>query len=235
MEPAPKPRLSPFAVASVALGVLAVPLVPAALGVVALSETQDPAARVRGARLAKAGIVLGILWFLIEGAAAGVYLARPDSLLRWLYRDRIALGESSAPEALRLVARQQEVLKANDMDENGVKDYWTGDIAGLYRLQMARRGRPEIMGPDVANADSASGDGSPAIPRDGYLLRTVPGVNSLVEFAATAFPHVRGEDGFLTFYVDERGVVWKRDIGGAPADHRMEDPAAEGWSRVESR
>ncbi len=235
MDAAPPPRISFLAIASVALGALAIPLVPSVVGVAALSELRESGGRLRGARMAKTGVLLGILWFVLEGAAAGVFLARPESLLRWLYRDRIALGESSAPGALRLVARQQEVMKAEDMDENGVQDYWTGDIAGLYRLQIARRGRPEIMGPDVASADSASGDGARAVPRDGYLLRTVPGVNSLMEFAATAFPHMRGEDGFLTFYIDERGVVWKRDLGGAAADHRMEDPAAEGWSRVESR
>jgi len=230
-----QPRYSPLALFSAALGVLGIPLFPSLLGLAALLEIRDSGGARRGTGLARFGIAMGIVWLVLEGAALGLYLAHPDALFRRLYSERIALGESSAPRGLALVAAQQEAMKREDMDKNGIRDYWTGDISGLYRLQMERHGRPEAMGFDIARADAANTAGEAPTPREGYLYRTVVGVDSLTQYAATAYPRTRGEDGFLTFYVDERGVVWKKDIQGAPADHRMEDPAAEGWERVPVR
>ena len=231
----PSPRLSPLAAAAAAFAALGAPLFPSLLGIAALSDIRDSGGAKRGARLARIAIALGIAWFVLEGAAAAIYLARPEPLLRRLYRERIARGERSGAGGLALIAAQQEAVKREDMDGNDVQDYWTVDIAGLYRLQMAKRNRPESMGIDIALADAANWTGELPIPRDGYLFRTVVGVSSLVEFAATAYPQKHGEDGFMTFYVDERGLVWKRDQGGAPADHRMESPAAEGWEEAASR
>lgn len=226
------PRLSPLAVAAAAAGALAVPLVPSLLGMAALSDIAGSGGSRRGTGLARAGVVLGVLWFLVEGAAVGVFLARPDPVLRRLYRERIEAGEASAVHGLRLVVRQQMASREADLDGNGVQDYWTRDIAGLYEIQMERRGRPEHMGVDVAAADSNPISGKHPVPREGYLFRTVPAGDSLLHFAATAYPRTRGEDGFMTFYVDERGTIWKRDLGGAAMDRRMEDPAAEGWTEA---
>ncbi|MEK7468257.1 MAG: hypothetical protein AAB074_12660 [Planctomycetota bacterium] len=231
----PSPRISPLAIAAAAFGALGAPLFPSLLGLAALAEIRESGGARRGARLARIGIGLGILWFILEGIAAAIYLARPEPLLRRLYRDRIAQGEASAPDGLARIAAQQESLRKDDLDGNGVQDYWTEDIAGLYRFQLARHGRPESMGIDVARADGAEATGAPPIPRDGYLFRTVVGVDSLTQFAATAYPRTHGEDGFLTFYIDQRGIVWKRDQGGRPADHRMVNPEAEGWVSAEAK
>ena len=53
-----------------------------------------------------------------------------------LLRARIASNERNASASLKSVVTGEENFKSNDLDRNNVGDYWTGDIAGLYCLQV---------------------------------------------------------------------------------------------------
>lgn len=47
-----------------------------------------------------------------------------------------ASNERNASSSLKSVATAQEKFQLNHLDRNGVADYWTGDVGGLYCLQV---------------------------------------------------------------------------------------------------
>ena len=60
-----------------------------------------------------------------------VYRA-PDLYWQWLSRNR-GDNERTASHVLYLLSRAQGDFRANDLDGNGVLDYWTGDVAEFWR------------------------------------------------------------------------------------------------------
>ena len=53
-----------------------------------------------------------------------------------LVRARITANERSASTSLKALVTAEESFKGNDLDRNGIDDYWTGDLAGLYCLEQ---------------------------------------------------------------------------------------------------
>jgi hypothetical protein len=49
-----------------------------------------------------------------------------------------ASNERNAFTSLKTLCSAEEYFRVNDSDGNGVKDYWTGDVKGLYTLTSAR-------------------------------------------------------------------------------------------------
>ena len=47
---------------------------------------------------------------------------------------QIAANELSAPATLKAIAAANLDFRANDRDGNRVKDFWVGDVSGLYRI-----------------------------------------------------------------------------------------------------
>ena len=52
-----------------------------------------------------------------------------------LLRARMASNERNASASLKSIVTAEENFKSNDLDRNGVNDYWTADVAGLYCIQ----------------------------------------------------------------------------------------------------
>ncbi|HUR39420.1 MAG TPA: DUF2950 family protein [Planctomycetota bacterium] len=65
---------------------------------------------------------------------------------RWRAHRR-AMNERNASTTLKTLTSAEADFRANDRDGNGVNDFWTGDLEGLYRLGLIERG--------VAEADSS--------------------------------------------------------------------------------
>lgn len=235
--PAPpaRPTISTLAVVAALTALIALPLVPALVGTAALSDIRNSSGTRHGRRLALTAIALGIFWFAAESGLAFVLILKPEILLSRFFHDRIVQGHASGTQALYVIAAQQELFRRDDEDSNEVHDYWSADISSLYQMATDKKGHPEQIGLDIAAADSSALNGSRAVARDGYLVRTVPGVDKLTQYAATAYPETYGVDGLKTFYLDERGVVWSRDLGGLPAVQRFDDPQSEGWQKESAR
>src|SRR5688572_26766775 len=86
---------------------------------------------------------------LIVGAvclvAAGAFMwARVPYLTRWT----VEHNEQAATTRLRKIVDAQSRFFHEDLDENGLKDYWRRDIAGLYSAKT-RNGWP-IQGIELA-------------------------------------------------------------------------------------
>jgi hypothetical protein len=55
--------------------------------------------------------------------------------------------ERAAVQALGILRQAEEEFQSKDIDKNGVRDYWTGDVVGLYRYGLIPR--------ELAEADAA--------------------------------------------------------------------------------
>lgn len=66
-------------------------------------------------------------------------------------------NETSAASSLRTIAVAENDFKASDADGNGQKDYWTGDVAGLYymsRTNDTHKKPLKIIEQGLAGADA---------------------------------------------------------------------------------
>jgi hypothetical protein len=144
----------------------------------------------------------------------------------WLPEQRIkrrGQNERSAIACLRMLARAEADFRANDRDENGVNDFWTGDVAGLYRNRLIDRSIAEADArPIVALTPHP-------IPKDGYYFMALQfddsvdrpeeyqqvtdpksgKVHNLSIFGFVAFPAEYGVTGRPTFIINEGNSTFK--------------------------
>ena len=154
--------------------------------------------------------------------------------------------EGNAPSLLKTLVTLEMVGRAQDVDRNGVADYWVRDVAALYCLRDVE-GKPVALSTlQVALADAAPAREYPELrggrkPRRGYVVRVFktdqdgkpyadpalpppaaagapPGAcTNGSRFGFAAYPLRYGKDGKLTFFVCEEGVIWRKDLGPGAA------------------
>ncbi len=73
--------------------------------------------------------------------------------LRGLRQSQIASNERSVSAALKTLASAEADFRANDRDGNGVNDFWTGDVAGLFNLVIQGR-ELQLIARELAEADA---------------------------------------------------------------------------------
>ena len=83
-------------------------------------------------------IVTALLLIGLPGAAIGTH--------RWLAQVR-AESYRSAGQALSKLTHAESEFRSQDRDHNGIQDFWTGDVAGLYAYGLIPR--------ELAEADAA--------------------------------------------------------------------------------
>jgi len=164
-----------------------------------------------------ASLVLAIT--LVGVIAAGFFMW-------WLPRERvqrIAKNERSASSAILSLAQAEADFRANDRDWNGILDFWTGDVAGLYSVISQGNGLAIHLIPrELAEADAAPLKPLvPApVPYHGYLFVAMDwddtgekpealkqktdasgAVHHKEKCAWCAYPSVPGETGKRTYFV----------------------------------
>src|SRR6185436_18802250 len=85
--------------------------------------------------------VLGIVLVMVAIVAPG------------LMSSRRAAQEREASSTLKILGSAEADFRANDRDDNGVNDFWTGDVAGLCSLKASGR-ELRLIGREIAEADS---------------------------------------------------------------------------------
>ena len=164
-------------------------------------------------------------------------------------------NEIIAQFMLQSVQMAQTVFRNSDMDRNGVADYWTHDLAGLYAMKD-RNGNPIfLIDPATAAADMEGAGNyellrSKIMPKNGYWFRVLttdpdgdayqkdpdedgnPTTNR-TRWAALAYPAAYGVTGTNTLLLGEDGITWKKDTQGRPVDRFPKDPARAGWSKAD--
>jgi hypothetical protein len=148
-------------------------------------------------------------------------------------------NEFAAAIALRVLANAEADFRAQDRDENGVNDFWTGDVAGLHGLAV--NGRPlELISREIAQADARPLQllASPPVPYHGYCFAALIAddsaegeeygqdsesglgpqgkVHNRARIGFCAYPADYGKTGWHTWIINERSSLFKIDSGGKP-------------------
>src|SRR5258706_772519 len=162
---------------------------------------------------------------LIVAALAGVTAAVVWP--RWRSKVR-AENERHAATMTKILSSAEADFRANDRDGNGVNDFWTGDVAGLYKYGLIPR--------EVAEADLRPL--VPLVPKPipykGYYYiamqrdesekpiedlrqatdKTSGKVHHLSLFGFSAYPADYGVTGRETFIVNQNNTVrWRHTYG----------------------
>lgn len=155
-----------------------------------------------------------------------------------------ARNERDAETGLKILANAQAECRAKDRDGNGVNDFWTGDIAGLYKLGLID---PALAEADVdplvplvpkpipykgyfyRALDKDDSDDSEPYPQD--TDRQSGKVHHLRKFGFVAFPAEPGATGKYMWIVNENNSAFRHDLSipvprNWPADYRA-------WSLVQ--
>ena len=122
--------------------------------------------------------------------------------------------ERTASVMLKTISSAQADFRANDRDGNGVTDYWTGDVKGLYTLKGPESPLPGAKEIPVRlileNVAAADADESmvPAGGKNNPLSSfTAPASRSGYWFAAMTADHSEGAD---------KAIAYRQNTGGKP-------------------
>lgn len=83
-----------------------------------------------------AGIVFLVAFCVVIAALLAAWV--PHEL-----QERRSRNDRSALTAMYTLKSAEQDFWENDRDGNGVRDYWTGDVSGLYRFGLLERGVAE--------------------------------------------------------------------------------------------
>jgi hypothetical protein len=166
----------------------------------------------------------------------------------------MAANERSASLSLKTLATAEADFRANDRDGNGLRDFWVGDVSGLFRYTANNR-EIKLIEKALAEADASPlkiQNLSPLkreqpAPKSGYLFAAIAkyvekektesyhsgGFRNIHKFGFAAYPVEYGKSGRHTFVVSESNTVWKKDLGGTPPEVFPESPAKEEWEKVD--
>ncbi len=164
----------------------------------------------------------------------GVGAASVGMFIFWLPSHRAgerASNERNAAHFIKTLASAEADFRANDRDGNGVQDFWTADVSGLYSIAR-------LIDREVAEADARPRVPlvSKPIPYHGYYFVAMETDNSEdqdetlrqytdkksgkvhhpAKFAFCAYPAEFGVTGRNTFIVNEGNTILWRHTGGDP-------------------
>jgi hypothetical protein len=162
-------------------------------------------------------VVLPALVLLVAGVA-----------LPGLLSSTRAANERNAAATLKILASAEADFRGNDRDENKVQDFWTGDVAGLYKLGLIPR---EIAEADVAPLERLC---PKPVPYRGYLFASMDvdrsaGIDERIyrrdtdgsgrkvhnhsKFGFSAFPAEPGVSGTYSFFINEGNTIFRKKDG----------------------
>jgi type II secretory pathway pseudopilin PulG len=134
-----------------------------------------------------------------------------------------ASNESEASTALQLLITAEADFRANDRDGNGVNDFWTGDVAGLYRFGLIERGLAEAdvapLNPLVKKPIPSHGYYFVALERDDSEIPPAEyqqvtdnksgKVHHLTKFGFFAYPSDPGASGKYMYMTNENNSIFR--------------------------
>lgn len=189
-----------------------------------------------------------LLWaaILVPLALIGAWAARR------LEADRLAANERNASATLKALFAAECDFRSNDRDRNGVQDFWTGDIAGLFSLTVEGQAL-HLIPRELAEADAAPLTPLvPApVPYQGYLFRVLEKdlelkeeyrqdtggtpprgkVHSTSIFGFCAFPARPGKDGNFRYIITDRNTILRDPAGEGPRLHwPVDESVKNAWS-----
>jgi hypothetical protein len=143
--------------------------------------------------------VLLILLVVAVAAVPFVAIVAAIAIPGLLSSQRYA-NEMNASASMKTLCTAEMDFRANDRDGNGVNDFWTGDVSGLFCLRPQDSGSP--LG--LIEISVAAADGAP-------VMRSIPADRKAV-FSSSARP--KAGYFFRAMKEDESGEPYGRDTEG---------------------
>jgi hypothetical protein len=177
-------------------------------------------------------VALGVVFVAVVSVLIAGYSLRNNDTAYFQRRSR---------SQLKALVSAQKDFRQGDRDGNGVLDFWRKDVRGLYSA-LGSGGKPlRLIEASVARADAGSaskygGQGEGA-PESGYWYKAIRHADEVEpdpdRFAFCSYPETYVA-GTLTFIIDEREALWRKDLGPRRGiDVFPADPQKDGWSRID--
>jgi type IV pilus assembly protein PilA len=101
-----------------------------------------------------------------------------------LLRSKMSANHSNAGAALKSLVTQESIWRSQDIDRNGVSDYWVADVRAFYGATDASGKSIKLIDMAFANADTAPGKtygytgefattATAKAPKQGYLFGAI--------------------------------------------------------------
>lgn len=217
-----KPQTCAWSIWSLVLGIVGlisclfvIPVIFAVLaiifGIVALVKINASKGLLAGKSAAIAGIVLGGLWFVMISLIASVAPGVLPVSIPFILSSRVYNNETSAARSLRLMTSAEAVWHAQDVDKNGLGDYWTYDVSCFYRaLRSDNETRIAFITIDVAMADAKPAR-TDAFGNGNFRVADLPG----------AIPIPYNGYYFQMMELDQDGNPYNQEkVNGVPATNK---------------
>ena len=144
---------------------------------------------------------------------------------------------------LKPLAAVQADFHGNDRDNDGVRAFWRGDVAGLHFLP-GRDGRPLSLidlGTALADDRWKSRPGLPKAPKNGFWIRALRHADEKPEaldpnrFAFCAYPAELPERRRRVYLISEGNTVFSSpfDLVGIPDVYPDEETLRTRWSKLD--
>lgn len=194
-------------------------------------------------------VLLLVVISLMVAGAVGNYVFQ-----KWRIQKRHE-NERMAMQTLNSIRGIQYRFQSDDLDGNGVNDFWTGDLAGLYNLVVKGR---EIQLVDRALAESDPAPCKPLVsaprPFHGYYFvalesddsdgpskgasfredtggtPTMGKVHHMTKFGYCAYPAVPGVSGSFVYLIGTNGQIMQF-MQGPPPKNWPPDSEGRNWNR----
>ncbi|MBI3269520.1 MAG: DUF2950 family protein [Planctomycetes bacterium] len=157
-------------------------------------------------------VVLGVLAIIFA-------IAVPNFL-----RSKMTANEASASATLRSLFTIEATWRQTDTDRNSIADYWTGDVSGLYRIEVS----PAGSGRATAQVDAAvaSADDNKLSAGNAVAGAVMPD-SGLPAASLTAFVQNAPKSGYLY-----RAIA--NDLSTVPVANYRADPDNNGqdWTNT---
>ena len=168
-------------------------------------------------------IVLGLLVTAAVVGSALIYRSSGCFECATFQRHRHGSTERNASTSLKTIASAQADFRANDRDNDGVNQFWRGDVSGLYTAAPAGGPAIKLIELTVASADDRPKTDilkyAILAPKAGYWYRAIrhadedPKALDPNRFAYCAFPDSPSAGKYI-FIVDENNTIFRAVANG---------------------
>ena len=180
---------------------------------------------------------IAILVILLLAAAIACWIS-----FEYLPKRR-AMNERTAATMIKILSLAEVDFRDHDRDGNRVKDFWTGDVSGLFRAGLIER--------DLAEADASPITPLCAkpVPYEGYYFVALQGDASVAppesyrrdtdkksgdvhhpeKYGFLAYPANPGRSGKYYYMINERNCVWRAPLEAPLPTHWPPDAELKMW------
>jgi len=170
------------------------------------------------------GLTLGEIFVIVAIILLLVSIAVPP-----LLSSQRASNERTASVSLKTLTSAEADFRSNDRDKNGVSDFWTADVKGLYTMtpaaELAKGDLPKHLPLELISRPLAAADA------DGTFY---PAGGENLPLSQFAVPEPSAGYWYMALETDRSAsgpeMTYRQDTGGTPAMGNVHHPSRFGFA-----